>query len=160
MAAGDQCVAFANRGIVSVVGSDATPAASNFSVVKDVELAVSYDHVPLFGWGSIQRQYVAKHSEKVSVKVGSMKFNPSMTGTVAWWSYITGPTSGGATDEDTNSVKLYDVAATFVFEDGQKLMGTVHDVYFPTFPLRASEGQWLKLDMSGEGAYVVWSNPA
>lgn len=158
MTAGDQCVAFANRGVVTIAGSTGTPAVSTFAVVKDVEIAVSYEHVPLYGWGSIRRQGVAKHSEKVGVKVGSMKFNPQVTASPTWWSYITNPTSGGTTDEDTNTVKLFNITATFTFEDGQILKGTVYDVYFPSFPLRASEGQWIKLDVSGEGAYVAWDN--
>lgn len=159
-ATGVQAVCFANRGTVTIVGSNATPTSTTFAVVKDVELTLSADHVPLYGWGSIQRVAVAKHQQKVQVKVGSMKFNPSLsTGTVAWWSYISNPSSGGTTNEDTNVVKLFTITANFVFEDGQTLTGTVYNVYFPNLPLRASEGQWVKLDMSGEGAYVTWSNP-
>lgn len=159
MAAGDQTVAFANRGVIRVTGTGATPAAKYFAVVKDVELTVSADHVPLWGWGSIRRVAVAKHQEKVSVKIGSMKFNPAISGaSIAWWSYITNPTSGGGTDLDTNTVKTFDIDAFFTFEDGQVLHGTVSSVYFPSLPFRANEGQWVKLDVSGEGAYVTWAN--
>lgn len=160
MAAGDQTVAFANRGVVKIKGETGGPTQLTFAVVKDVELTVSAEHVPLYGWGSIQRVAVAKHTEKVSVKIGSMKFNPAVSGgsTVAWWSWITAPSDGGATNTDTNVVKLFEVEATFTFEDGQILKGTVHDVYFPSLPFRASEGQWVKLDVTGEGAYVAWAN--
>lgn len=159
MAAGDQCVAFANRGVATIAGaSSSAPTVTSFSVMKDLELTVGYDHVPLFGWGSIRRQYVAKHSEKVSVKVGSMKFNPNVTaGALPWWSYVTNPSAGGATDEDTNTVKLFDITAAFVFEDGQVLKGTVYNVYFPNVSFRGSEGQWVKFDNAGEGAYVLWA---
>ena len=160
MAAGDQSVAFANRGVVKIAGASGTPTAYNFAVVKDLEITVSSDHVPLWGWGSIRRVAVAKHQQKVPVKVGSMKFNPGgwSGASIAWWSYITDPTSGSGTNVDTNSVKLFNIDAYFTFEDGQVLHGTVYDVYFPNLPLRASEGQWIKLDMSGEGAYVLWSS--
>lgn len=158
MATGDQTVAFANRGVVTIAGASGTPSSKAFAVIKDVELTVSADHVPLFGWGTIFRVAVAKHQEKVSVKVGSMKFNPAISGSsIAWWSYITNPTSGGATNEDTNTVKTFNIEALFRFEDGQILRGTVYDVYFPNLPFRANEGQWVKLDVSGEGASVLWA---
>ena len=84
MAAGDQCVAFANRGVATIAGAGSTaPTVTSFAVMKDLEIAVSYDHVPLYGWGSVRRQGVAKHSEKVSVKIGSMKFNPNPIGAFA-----------------------------------------------------------------------------
>jgi len=168
MAAGDTTVAFANRGLISIAGAASetggpTPGTFYLAVIKDVELTVSADHVPLYGWGTIRRVAVAKHSEKVAVKIGSMKFNPSVAlASPAWWSFVTfGPgatPSGTAVNTDTNRVKLFDITATYVFEDGQILKGTVYDVYFPNLPLRASEGQWVKLDMSGEGSYVLWAN--
>ena len=162
MAVGDQSVCFANRGTVTIVGVNGTPATFSFAVVKDVELTVSADHVPLYGWGSTFRVAVAKHQQKVSVKVGSMKFNPYIAGaSPAWYGLITAPSAGSTgslTNEDTNTVKLFNIIARFTFEDGQVLQGTVYNVYFPNLPLRASEGQWMKLDMSGEGAYVLWSN--
>lgn len=159
MAAGDQCVAFANRGVATIAGASSTaPTVTSFAVMKDLEIAVSYDHVPLYGWGSVRRQGVAKHSERVSVKIGSMKFNPNVTASaLPWWSYVTNPSSGGTTDEDTNVVKLFDVTGAFTFEDGQILKGTVYNVFIPSIPFRGSEGQWVKLDMSGEGAYVAWA---
>jgi hypothetical protein len=158
MAVGDQTVAFANRGVITITGSGATPALSAFAAIKDVELTVSADHVPLYGWGSIFRVAVAKHQQKVSIKVGSMKFNPAVTGSsIAFWSFITNPTSGGQTNEDTNVVKTFTIDAYFTFEDGQILHGTVYDVYFPNLPFRANEGQWVKLDVSGEGASVMWA---
>lgn len=159
MAAGDQTVAFANRGTVRIAGVGGTPSAQYFAVVKDVELNVSADHVPLWGWGSIFRVAVAKHQQKVQIKVGSMKFNPGVgTGaSLPWWSYITDPTSGGTGNLDTNTVKLFDIDAYFTFEDGQVLHGTVKNVYFPSLPFRANEGQWVKLDVSGEGASVIWA---
>lgn len=152
--------AFANRGTIYIVGANATPASTAFGVVKDVELTQSAEHVPLFGWGSNLRYAVAKHTQKYTVKIGSMKINNTLTGTPAWWTYVSNPTSGGATYLDTNAVMLYDVEAVFTFEDGTFLKGTVEDVYFPSIPFRASEGQWVKMDVTGEGRSVVWANTA
>ena len=158
MAAGDQTVAFANRGTVTIQGKSGSPTVQNFSVIKDVEITVSCDHVPLYGWGSTRRVAVAKHQEKVAVKVGSMKFNPAVGTSPAAWVFITSPLSGNGTNDDTNTVKLFQVDANFTFEDGQILHGTVYDVFFPNLPFKANEGQWMKLDLTGEGAYVLWAN--
>jgi hypothetical protein len=159
MAAGDQCVAFANRGVATIAGAAASaPTVTSFAVMKDLEITVGWDHVPLYGWGTVRRVAVAKHTEKVGVKVGSMKFNPNATAAaLPWWSYVSNPTAGGVTDEDTNTVKLFDVTGAFTFEDGQVLKATIYNVYFPSIPFRGSEGQWVKLDASGEGAYVLWA---
>lgn len=161
MTSGDQTVAFANRGKVYIAGANGTPAQWAFAAVKDVEITVSADHVPLYAWGSIFRIAVAKHQQKIAVKVGSMKFNPAVTGSSpAWWGFITAPSAGAtgsASGEDTNSVKLFNIDAVFTFEDGQVLRGKVYNVYFPNLPIRASEGQWMKLDISGEGATVEWA---
>lgn len=158
MAAGDQSVAFANRGVIKIAGTSGGPTGQYFAVVKDVELVMSWEHVPLYGWGTIRRVAVAKHSQKIQVKIGSMKFNPGVAaGSLPWWSYVSNPSSGGTTAEDTNSVKLFDIDAYFTFEDGQVLHGTVGSVYFPNIPFRAAEGQWIKLDVAGEGASITWA---
>jgi hypothetical protein len=151
--------AFANRGTVNIVGVGGTPASSAFAVVKDVEITVSADHINLYGWGSICRVGVAKHQQKVAVKIGSMKFNPSVSGaSVGWWTYLIDPLSGTGNNVDTNTVKLFNIDAYFTFENTDILHCTVYDVYFPNFPLKANEGQWVKLDMTGEGAYVLEAN--
>ena len=49
--------------------------------------------------------------------------------------------------------------ALFTFEDGTKLNAEITDVFFPDLPMKASEGQWVRLDMSGEGKTVVFTNP-
>jgi len=155
--------AFANKGRMSVQGTTTYPAVVDLGVVKDVELTVSSEHVPLYGWGSILRQNVAKHSAKVSVKVGYMKVDPVATTTAAWQFFILNPGTATANTtgslEETNLVKLFTIVADFVFESGVTLRGTVSNVYFPNFPLKAAEGQWVKVDMTGEGQTVAFSNP-
>lgn len=153
--------AFANRGTLYIVGTTGgVPVSAAVGVIKDVELTMSSEHVPLYGWGSILRVAVAKHTHKVQVKFGAMKINNTLTATPAWWTYTHHTTSGGGTIEDTNAVKLFDIEAVFTFEDGTYLKGTVSSVYFPTIPFRASEGQWVKQDVTGEGKSVVWANTA
>ena len=163
--------AFANKGVLTVAGATptgwtggATPLWATIGVVKDVEITVSAEHVNLYGWGSIKRQAVAKHSAKVAVKVGFMKLDPLLTNTSAssFVFFILNPsavTTPSGLLEDTNTVKLFNITANFLFESGENLLGTVKNVYFPNFPLKASEGQWLKVDMTGEGSDVVFTNP-
>lgn len=155
MAAG-ATTAFANRGTLFL---DASPAGATtpttaLTILKDVEITVSAEHVPLYGWGSIIRQGVAKHSLKVAVKIGYAKWDPSTT---AFPITIHGAacTSGGA--GDTNTVTLFAVKGVFTFEDGQTLTATIQNIFFPDFSIKATEGQWIKMDLTGEGSTIVFS---
>ena len=155
---------FANKGIITVTGflPAATPTVITLAVVKDVEVTTSFEHVPLYGWGSITRQAVAKHTAKVAVKVGWMKASPSVSGSGAspWFPFwINHPTAGSGAIEDTNTVKLFTVTVKFVNESGEFLLATIANVYFPNFPLKMTEGQWMKVDLSGEGSSVTFTNP-
>jgi outer membrane protein W len=143
--------AFANRGVIIADGV-------TLGVVKDVDISWSAEHMPLYGWGSIQRQAVAKHSQKVAIKIGWVKFDPVVTAN--WLNKIL---TGGATmtglTVDTNVVKTFTITARFTTELGTNLLGTITEVYFPDFPLKATEGQWVKIDMNGEGKDIAWTNP-
>ena len=143
--------AFANRGVIKV-------GTTTIGVVKDVDIAWSAEHVPLYGWGSIVRQAVARHSQKVSVKIGFCKFDPTKT---TWFAMgiLTG-TAGSMTGAtvNTNTVALYTIDALFTMEDGTLMRGVITNVFFPEFPMKAAEGQWVKIDLSGEGSDIVWSN--
>lgn len=149
MAASGPAVAFANMATLSVGGTA-------LAVIKDVEVTLSAEHVPLFGWGSILRQGVAKHSFKVGVKVGWCKFDP---GTGAFPNTIF--TTAGAVN-DTNVVTVFEIVGVFNFMDNttgtQLIRMTVSGVYFPEYPIKASEGQWLRVDLSGTGTTVVIAN--
>ena len=164
-----QSFAFANRGTIDaakiadagpVTGSSAYTDIVGLGVVKDVEIAWSAEHMPLYGWGETTRQAVARHTEKVSVKIGWCKFDP----TVATWfpmgilRTLAATTAGTSTK--TNAVRLFTITAHFTMEDGTLLKGIVNNVYFPDFPIKAAEGQWLKVDLNGDGTDVVWSNTA
>jgi len=155
--------AFANKGVVTVAGTSTYPSVVTLGVVKDVELVVSAEHVPLYGWSSILRQAVAKHTAKASVKVGYMKIDPVATTAAGWQFFILNPTTATANTsgamEDVNTVKLFTIVADFVFESGVTLRGTCSNTYFPNFPLKAAEGQWVKCDMTGEGSTVTFTNP-
>lgn len=153
---------FANKGTLTLTGAaGASPTGQTIAIIKDCEINMSFEHVPLFGWGSIKRQAVARHSQKVTVKVGYCKFAPDATGASPWFAFWalspgTGVVSAGALD--TNSVQYFDITATFIGENGDIMKGVVKNVAFSNFPVKASEGQWMKVDMDGEGSDVYWSN--
>ena len=150
---------FANKGTVAVEGANGTPISESLFVVKDVEVTVSAEHVPLFGFGSIRRQAVARHTGKVGVKIGFAKFKPASTN---WLFFIADPVSGSGSLTDVNDVKLFDVVVVFKNEAGtppanETLTATITDVYFPNFPMKAAEGQWIRLDLDGEGTTITYT---
>jgi hypothetical protein len=152
---------FANMGVITVAGGSGTPAAKTLAVVKDVEATVSWEHVGAWGWGSNLRVGVAKHTQKVAVKIGYISFAPKVG---EWFPYYIGDSSAGAgTITDTNVVTLFTVTAQFnpVSATGTvKMLRTVSNVYFPKFPMKSTEGQWVKVDLEGEGSTIVDTNPA
>jgi hypothetical protein len=153
---------FANKGVLTISGAGgATPTDQVIAIVKDVEINWSAEHVPLYGWGSIKRQAMARHSMKVDVKVGYCKFAPDASGASPWWAfYVISPSDGdtSAGTEDTNSVMYFDIEAKFTGENGDTFTGTVKNVAFNNFPMKASEAQWIKVDMDGQGDDIVWDN--
>lgn len=162
MAYTEPTVYFANKGTLTITGAGgATPTDQVIAIVKDVEINWQVETVPLYGWGSIKRQGMARHSLKVDVKVGYMKFAPDASGASPWWAfYVISPSDGNTSSgtEDTNTVKYFDIAANFTGENGDTFTGTVKNVAFNNFPMRASEAQWIKVDMSGQGDDIEWSN--
>jgi hypothetical protein len=157
----DEHFFFANKGTIAIAGVGGTPASQAVGVAKDVEIVVSSEHVPLYGWGSVKRQAVAKHTAKVSVKIGFAKFDPATSSTIWFPFYAISPTAGAVTSlmEDTNTVKLFDVTITLVNEEASAKTLTIvaKNVYFPSIPLKASEGNWVRVDLDGEGSDITYS---
>ncbi len=151
-----ESVFFANKGTLKITGSNATPAQFTVMIIKDIEITAGAEHVPLFGWGTIRRQAVARHTGKVGVRIGFAKFLPKAAN---WLFYINDPASGSGTLTDTNTVKTFTVVVTLDNEaaPNETLTITVYDVYFSNFPLKAAEGQWMRVDLDGEGAYMAMS---
>lgn len=153
---------FANKGVITVAGGSGSPSSVTLAVVKDVEINCSAEHVPLYGWGTVKRIAIAKHTAKVSIKIGFAKFSPAVSGSGAspWFPFwIINPTAGTGTLSDTNTVKTFTVTVNLVNESGENLLATLTDVYFPNFPLKASEGTWVRVDLDGEAADITFTNP-
>jgi hypothetical protein len=156
MAITTEATFFANKGTISVAGDGGSPSAFPVGVVKDIEITVSAEHVPLFGFASIQRKGVARHSGKVGVRIGFAKFKPASGN---WLFYIADPVGGTGALTDVNTVKLFDVTVTFTNEasPNETLTALIQDVYFTNFPMKAAEGQWIRLDLEGEGVTISYT---
>lgn len=147
-------------GTLTVAGASGTPASRTLAVAKDVEVTFEAEEALAYGWGSILIQGRAKYNAKVTVKIGWLKFAPAVTEWFPFW--ITDPSAGGGTVVDTNTVMLFDVTAKFSnlgAAGGVDLLRTVSDVSFPKFPMKATEGQWVKVDLEGVGQTLVDTNP-
>lgn len=153
---------FANVGTLTVTPVGVTGAtATTVAVIKDIEVDFSAEHVGLWGWGTTKRVAVARHTVKIPVKVGFASFNPDVT-TTKWWAwYILHPlgTSTMGDVSTTNTVQLFTIVANWTGSDGSTILkGTVSEVYFKNLPIKATEGQWMKVDLQGEGSTVSYSN--
>jgi hypothetical protein len=156
---------FGNRGTILVQGTGATvpTGSTTLAVVKGVEINVTFEHVELYGFGSILRADVAKHTAKVEVKIKWAKFDPqTATSTFfPWWvidpAGTTSPTPqltlGGA--QDTNVEKLFKVTAIWNGTGGKTITAVVDNVYFEGVPLPMPENDFVVMDMSGYGSTIT-----
>lgn len=157
MAAAEDCY-FADLCVITV-----TPpgkAAQTIALGQDIEATFKSTEVYARGMGSELIQNRAKHSIQVDVKIGFLKFLPTVT---TWFPfYITDPTTGGGTVVDTCRCGLFTVTAQFypMTATNTNLLRTVTNVSFPEFPMKATYNQWVKVDLSGVGQTLVDTNPA
>ena len=161
MAAATESVYFGNMCTMTVANSTGTPAALTLAIGKDIEITEGWEHVEAYGWGTTIRAGVAKHSRKVTVKIGWLKFAPKLAEWFPFW--IKDSAAGSGTAADVNTVTLFTITGQFTPFDSTgtvKLLRTVTNVYFPNFPMKATEGQFVKVDLEGYGSTVVDSNPA
>jgi hypothetical protein len=156
---------FANRATLTVVGtsSSANPTVQTLAVLKGVEINTKFEHVELYGMGSILRQDAAKHSAKVQVKIRYAKFDPTVASSTFFPYWVLNPTATttpSGTIEDTNAEKLFTIVATIVGTGGVTIQGTVTSVYFEEFPFPLPENEFVVLDMTGYGANLTFDNTA
>ena len=159
MTAATPDIYFGNMGVTTVAGGSGTPAVLTLAAVKDCEVTEEWEHAEAYGWGSVDRVGVAKYNHKVTVKIGWIKFAPKLG---EWWPlYIKDASAGAGSSTDTNTVTLFTVTLQInpLTSGNTNLLLTVSNVYFPKFPIKATEGQWIKVDMEGVGTTSVASNP-
>jgi hypothetical protein len=132
-------------------------------VAKGCEVTVEFEHVELYGLGSILRQGVSKHTAKVPVTISSAKFDPTLaTGIAQTYGVVlkgaTGSTTS-ATITDTNQVALFTIDGKFTADDGTtKLRLQVTGVYFESLPFAFTENEYVTFELSGVGSGITISN--
>jgi hypothetical protein len=154
---------FANRATLTIVGtsSSANPTVQTIAVLKGVEINVNFEHVKLFGMGSIVRQDVARHSAEVEVKIRFAKFDPTVASSTYFPYWVLNPTAtttpSGAI-EDTNAEKLFTVVATVTGTGGLVMKATVTSVYFESVPTPLPENDFVVMDLTGYGSAITFAN--
>jgi len=152
---------FGNRGTLALVGSGTNPASQTMAVLKGVEINVTFEHVELYGMGTILRADAAKHTAKVEVSVKFAKFDPTLAYFFPLWILNpTGTTTPSGVIEDTNVEKLWTVTANWVGTGGKKVQAVVSNVYFDSFPMPMPENDFVVIDMKGRGDNITFTNPA
>jgi hypothetical protein len=154
---------FANRAVLTIVGtsSSANPSVQTIAVLKGVEITVNFEHVELYGMGSIVRQDVAKHSARVEVKIRFAKFDPTVASSTYFPYWIlnpTGTTTPSGVIEDTNAEKLFTVVATVTGTGGLVMKATITSVYFENVPMALPENDFVVMDFVGYGSAVTFAN--
>ena len=155
MTAATEDVYFANVGVITIT----SPVSATIAIAKDIEATFKSDELIAYGFGSAEGQAKAKYNFRVSVKIGWIKFLPTVS---VWWPYyITDPSAGTGALIDTNTVGLFTVTAKFkpLTSGNTILLRTVTGVSFPKFPMKATENQWVKVDLDGEGIDLTDTNP-
>ena len=158
---------FGNRGTILVqgTGSSAPTGSTVLAVVKGVEINVTFEHVELYGFGSIMRQDVAKHTAKVEVSIRWAKFDPALTSSTFFPYWIMDPAATGtpsgtalaaiAAAGDTNVEKLFKVTAYWVGTGGRTFTAVVEGVYFEGVPFPMPENDFVVMDMKGYGSLIT-----
>jgi hypothetical protein len=154
---------FGNRGVVTIVGTspNANPTIQTIAVLKGVEINTNFEHVELYGMGSIVRQDVAKHSAKVEVKIRFAKFDPTVASSTYFPYWVLNPsatTTPSGAIEDTNTEKLFTVVATGNGTGATIMKATVTNVYFENVPMALPENDFVVMDLTGYGSAVTYSN--
>jgi hypothetical protein len=149
---------FGNRAVVTVAGTS-NPTSETVAVAKGIEVTVTFEHVELYGMGSILRQDVARHTAKVDFKLRFAKLDPTLANYFMYWqlnpSATTAPTG---TIEDTNSVKLFTVTYKQVGTGGAIFDATISNVYFEDFPFPSPENDFVVVELTGHGSGITITN--
>ena len=149
---------FGNRAVVTVAGAS-NPTVETIAVAKGIEVTVTFEHVELYGFGSIVRQDVARHSMKVDFKLRFAKFDPVLANYFMYWQLnpsATATPSGSV--EDTNSVKTFTVTYKQIGTGGNIFDASIANVYFEDFPMPSPENDFTVVEVMGHGTNITITN--
>jgi len=152
---------FANTATAYI--TDDTGDTYTLGVLRDCEVTVSFEHVPLYGMSSILREAVAKHSAKVDIKVKFAKFDPTIAND--FFTHVINPTQwvafGLGKMVDTNTVEEFSFRAEIRSYDTvpKKFSVVVTGCYFESLPLLTlTENEWIARDMTMVGSNITIKN--
>jgi hypothetical protein len=150
---------FANTATAYI--TDDTGDTYTLGVLRDCEVTVSFEHVPLYGMSSILREAVAKHSAKVDIKVKFAKFDPTIAND--FFTHVLDPTQYVTAGKmhDTNTVETFTFSAEIRSYDTvpKKLSVVVTGCYFEALPLLTlTENEWVARDMTMVGSNITIKN--
>ncbi len=136
-----------------------TAGGKPVGIGKSIEITVEFEYVELYGFGSIIRQGVSKHTAKVPVKIASAAFDGTFATGLG---FVYGCTLNASSSDtatsitDTNQVALFDIIGEFTADDGTKgLKITVTGVYFENLPFIFSENEYANFELSGNGSQAT-----
>lgn len=150
---------FADLCVIQVTPPSASPSPVSIAMGQDLELTMKSTEIYARGMGSELIQNRAKYAIQVEVKLGFLKFLP----TVGTWFpyYIADPTAASGTLLDTCRVALFTVTGEIfpMTTTNKNMLRAVTNVSFPEFPLKVTYNQWVKVELSGVGQTLADSNP-
>ncbi|WP_457556321.1 hypothetical protein [Candidatus Pyrohabitans sp.] len=131
-------------------------------VAKGVEINGEFELVPLYGQDSIVRADIARKNFKVTVRIRYAKFTGELLGAIAGTETadtdIDGNAATGRTQisvTDSNTVPLFDLWAT-VSNGSDTFKAKVTNIAFSNLPFNLPEGEWIQLDLQGEGDLIYF----
>lgn len=143
--------------------TDDTGDTYTLGVLRDLEINVSWEHVPLYGMSSILREAVAKHSAKVDVKVKFGKFDPTIAND--FFTHVINPTQwvafGLGKMTDTNTVETFTFSAEIrsFNTSPTKFSAIVTGCYMESLPLLTlTENEWVARDITMVGSNITIKN--
>ena len=158
---------FAQNGTVSVC-TDTTATSPTYTAVMAVQncsFELQFEANDLYSWGTVKRVATARHEAKVTTN-----FEYAKVVSEDLFKYILNPhvetSQGGSVTSPllANGVSIADTTDLyrFVFKmripstDGTKALTVyVTDLVFSNLPLGGELGEWVKLNLEGEGADEV-----
>lgn len=156
---------FANSATLTFVIDPGTvdERTETIGVAKGCEVTIEFEHVELYGMGSIERQGVSKHTAKVPVTISSAKFDPTLVdGFASVYGVVVDPLNevvGDPSIDDTTFVPRMNLVGTFTSDDGNFVLGLeVEDIYFESLPFAFTENEYVVFELSGVGEQVSITN--
>jgi|LDZU01.1.fsa_nt_gi hypothetical protein len=153
---------FANAAeLVIVIDPDTiNEREETIGVAKGCEVTIEFEHVELYGMGSIERQGVSKHTAKVPVTISAAKFDPQLVdGFASAYGVVLDPLDeivGSPSIDDTTFVPRMNLVGTFTSDDGNFVLELeVEDIYFESLPFAFTENEYVVFELSGVGEKVT-----